>query len=101
MLMPATLLVNVNMTLKNAYITDNIAKKYEKALLDNAKELYIKNITTTIGLYVDIADNEEEIENAFILSIELEEFREENFVENYINPILNFSFDFEDDCFYH
>lgn len=76
-------------------ITDNIAKKYEKALLDNAKELYIKNITTTIGLYVDIADNEEEIENAFILSVELEEFREENFVENYINPILNFSFDFE------
>ena len=27
--------------------------------------------------------------------MELEEFREENFVENYINPILNFSFDFE------
>lgn len=25
--MPATLLVNVNMTLKNAYITDNIAKR--------------------------------------------------------------------------
>lgn len=46
-------------------ITDNIAKKYEKALLDNAKELYIKNITTTIGLYVDIADNEERDRECF------------------------------------
>ncbi|WP_418186170.1 efflux RND transporter permease subunit [Aliarcobacter vitoriensis] len=76
-------------------ITDNIAKRYEKVLLDNSKELYIKNISTYVGVYNDLAGNEEDIENGFMILVELEEFREENFVENYINPILNFSFDFE------
>jgi multidrug efflux pump subunit AcrB len=76
-------------------ITNNIAKKYEKALLVNKNEIYIKNISTTVGVYEDISSNEEEIENGFILSLELQDFREENFVENYINPILNLSFDFQ------
>ena len=76
-------------------ITNNIAKKYEKALLVNKNEIYIKNISTTVGVYEDISNNEEEIENGFILSLELQDFREENFVENYINPILNLSFDFQ------
>lgn len=76
-------------------ITNNIAKKYEKALLVNKNEIYIKNISTTVGIYEDISNNEEEIENGFILSLELQDFREENFVENYINPILNLSFDFQ------
>lgn len=76
-------------------ITNDIAKKYEKALLSNKKEIYIKNINTTVGFYEDLTDNAQDIENGFTLLIELEDFREENFVENYINPILNFSFDFQ------
>ena len=90
--------VTISVKLDNSIpinISDEIAKNYEKLLLANKKELYIKNISTTVGLFVDIAENEEEIENGFLLSIELEEFREENFVENYINPVLNLSFDFE------
>ncbi|MFW2427648.1 hypothetical protein, partial [Aliarcobacter butzleri] len=55
-------------------ITHNFAKKYAKALLDNAKGLYITNITTPIGLYVDIADNEVEVDSAIILSGGLEEY---------------------------
>ncbi len=76
-------------------ITNSIAKKYEQTLLSHAKEIYVKNINTTIGWYTDITDTSETIENGFTLFLELEDFREENFVENYINPILNFSFDFQ------
>jgi multidrug efflux pump subunit AcrB len=76
-------------------ITNQIAKKYEKALMESSKEIYIKNISTTVGFYEDITDSSETIENGFTLLLELEDFREENFLENYINPILNLSFDFQ------
>jgi hydrophobic/amphiphilic exporter-1 (mainly G- bacteria), HAE1 family len=76
-------------------ITNQIAKKYEKALMESSKEIYIKNINTTVGFYEDITDSTETIENGFTILLELEDFREENFLENYINPILNLSFDFQ------
>lgn len=76
-------------------ITNQIAKKYEEALSNHAKEIYIKNINTTVGFYEDITDSSETIENGFTLLLELEDFRENNFLENYVNPILNLSFDFQ------
>jgi hydrophobic/amphiphilic exporter-1 (mainly G- bacteria), HAE1 family len=76
-------------------ITNQIAKKYEKVLMESSKEIYIKNISTTVGFYEDITDSSETIENGFTILLELEDFREENFLENYINPILNLSFDFQ------
>lgn len=75
--------------------TDNVAKKYEEILLTNAKKLFIKHVDTTVGSYRDITSNRETIENGFTLSLELEEFKDDNFLENYINPVLSFSFDFE------
>ena len=74
--------------------TNEIVRKYEQILLENKKELYIKNINTTVGSYSDITSSKETIEYGFTLALELEDFREENFLENYVNPILNFSFDF-------
>lgn len=75
--------------------TDKVTKKYEKILLQNAKKLYIANVDTTVGIFTDIASSSETIENGFTLKLELEEFRNDTILENYINPILNFSFDFE------
>ncbi len=75
--------------------SDVVAKKYEELLLNNAKTLFIKNIDTTVGRFTDITSNSETIENGFTLSLELEELRDDNFLQNYVNPILNLSFDFE------
>jgi len=75
--------------------TDVVAKKYEQILLKNAKSLYLENIDTTVGRYANIASGMETIENGFILKLELEDFRNDTFLENYLNPILNLSFDFE------
>jgi len=74
--------------------TDILSKKYEQILLQNQKELFIKNIDTTIGSFTDVASNKETIENGFTLALELEEFKSDNFLDNYINPLLNFTFDF-------
>jgi len=75
--------------------TDQITKKYEKLLLQNAKKLFIKNIDATIGRFTNVASDSETIENGFTLSLELEDTKEDDFLNRYINPILNFSFDFE------
>lgn len=75
--------------------SDAAAKKYEQLLLKNAKELFIKNIDTTVGRFTDITSSSETIENSFTLSLELEDYKDDNFLQNYVNPVLNLSFDFE------
>ena len=75
--------------------TDKIAKQFERVLLENAAALFIKNINTTVGRYTDLSSTSQTLENGLTLALELEEFREENILENYINPLLSLSFDFK------
>ena len=75
--------------------TDIITKKYEEILLKNSKDLFIKNIDSTVGRFTNVASSSETIENGFTLSLELEDAKEDDFLNRYINPVLNFSFDFE------
>ena len=75
--------------------TNIITKKYEEILLQNAKKLFIKNIDATVGRFTNVASSSETIENGFTLSLELEDSKEDDFLNKYINPVLNFSFDFE------
>ncbi|TLP35865.1 efflux RND transporter permease subunit [Arcobacter arenosus] len=75
--------------------TNEVVKKYEKLLLENKNEIFIKNIDTTVGRFSNIASDSETIENGFNLNIELEDFKEDNFLEKYVNPVLSLSFDFE------
>lgn len=74
--------------------SDELAKKYEQVLLKNAKKLYIENINTTVGQFSNISNDRETIENGFMLALELEDLKEDNFLENYVNPILSLSFEF-------
>jgi len=75
--------------------TNEITKKYEALLLENAKDLFIKNVDTTVGRFTNVASDSETIDNGFTLTLELEELKEDNFLNNYINPVLNLSFDFD------
>ena len=74
--------------------SDILAKKYEQILLKKEQELYIKNINTTVGQFSNISSDRETIENGFMLALELEDLKEDNFLENYVNPILSLSFEF-------
>ncbi|RXJ98824.1 multidrug transporter AcrB [Arcobacter sp. CECT 8986] len=74
--------------------TNEISKRYENLLLEHKKELFIKNVDATVGQYSNIASGREQIENGFTLAIELEDFKDDNFLQKYINPVLSLSFDF-------
>ncbi|XOB60736.1 efflux RND transporter permease subunit [Campylobacterota bacterium DY0563] len=84
--------LNESISLKD---TNEIVKKYEDILLENSKKLFIKNIDTTVGRFTNIVSESETIENGFQLSLELEDLKQDNFLQKYINPILSLSFDFE------
>ncbi len=75
--------------------TDAITKRYEEILLKNAKKLFIKNIDATVGRFTNVASSSETIEYGFTLALELEDTKEDDFLNKYVNPVLNLSFDFE------
>jgi multidrug efflux pump subunit AcrB len=74
--------------------SDAIVKKYEKVLLENKEKLFIDNIDTTVGRFTNLVGNGETTENSFTLTLELYDQVADNFLEKYINPVLNLSFDF-------
>ncbi|RXJ70204.1 multidrug transporter AcrB [Halarcobacter ebronensis] len=75
--------------------SSQIAKSFEKLLLDNKKELNLKTLQNRVGLFSSLSGDSESIENAFTMSLMLEDFKENNWIQNYLQPIFTFSFDFE------
>jgi multidrug efflux pump subunit AcrB len=75
--------------------TNIITKKYEKILLENAEKLFVKSIDTTVGRFTNVASDNETIDNGFTIALELEDLKEGDFLNHYINPVLNLSFDFK------
>jgi len=75
--------------------TSQIAKNFENYILENSKKLFIKNMESVIGKFTNMSRSVENIENGFMLILELEDYREDNFFQNYLNPIFTFSFDFD------
>ena len=71
-----------------------IASEIEQRLLEHKEELYIDSIAQISGYRRNMAMLSERGSNHFYLTIELYERKEHNFVNRYINPILDFSFDF-------
>jgi len=89
--------IRVSFKLDDSYSleeTDKISKKYEELFLKHADELYIRNVDAMVGEYINVAGNFETIENGFALELELEQLKNDNFLDNYVNPLMNFTFDF-------
>ncbi len=75
--------------------TDNIAKVFEQKIMEISKKHFIKNMESVIGRFTNMSRSIENIENGFMLILELEEYRDDNFLQNYINPVFTFTLDFK------
>lgn len=80
-----------SMTLEQS---NKVSKLFEERLMQEKKALYIKSVSATVGLYRTIDGSRETIENAFYIDVDLEDFDEDNFIQNYLNPIFALNFDF-------
>lgn len=73
-----------------------ISHQIEEKILKLKKELFIKDVSAITGLTLDAQFKPEYGTNYFFIFLELQKAKEDNFVENYITPLLLFDFDTSD-----
>ncbi|MGB6019661.1 MAG: efflux RND transporter permease subunit, partial [Sulfurimonadaceae bacterium] len=83
--------MNINTDLEDTYA---IANDIEKVILGHKEELYIKSVSMLSGKRRSLSGSWDTGTNLFYISLELEEQVPQNWVNHYINPILDFSFAF-------
>ena len=83
--------MNINTTLEQTF---TVANAIEKVILEHKKELSIKSISMLSGKRRNLSNSWDTGTNLFYISMELEEQVPQNWVNHYINPILDLSFEF-------
>ena len=74
--------------------SEQIAKEIEKYVLSHKEELSLKATSTVIGSRRSLSGENEKGENMIYITLELFDMKPQSFLNAYINPILNFTFDF-------
>lgn len=85
--------MNINTTVEDSFI---VAKTIEKEILKHKEALSIRSSSALSGIRRNLANRWDRGSNLIYISLELEEQVPQNWVNHYINPILNFSFEFND-----
>ncbi len=85
--------LNINTPIEKTF---EIGRAVEREVLKYKEELSIKNVSHVSGRRKNLINQSERGENLFYLRIELHEMVDTNFVNRYINPILDLSFEFND-----
>lgn len=84
--------LNNNIALEETY---KIAQDIENLILSKKNEYFIKNSSLKVGERTNSSKNRELGENLFYFTLELYDRKDMNFLDKYINPILNLNFDFD------
>ncbi|QSZ41380.1 AcrB/AcrD/AcrF family protein [Sulfurimonas aquatica] len=84
--------LDINTPIEETFL---IAKEIEAELMKHAEEFSLKSTSSTTGYRRSLSGETEFNNNVFYITMELYDKQEENFINAYINPLLNFSFDFD------
>ena len=76
--------------------TFKIAKEMEAELMKHGDEFSLKSVSSTSGYRRSLSGESEHNNNVFYLTMELYDRQELNWIGRYVNPVLNFSFNFND-----
>ena len=76
--------------------TDKVAKELEKYVLSKKDTYALKSTSTVVGYRRSLAGVDENGDNMLYITMELYDMEPQSFIDAYINPILNFSFKFND-----
>lgn len=85
--------LNLNTQLEDTF---KVAQDVENEVLKYKDEFAIKSVSQVSGKRKNLSSSNERGSNLFYLTIELYDMVDTNFVNRYINPILDLSFDFHD-----
>lgn len=76
--------------------TFKIAREIEREMMKHSKEFSLKSISATSGYRRSLSGETEHSNNVFYITMELYDRKDTNWINQYVNPLLNFSFDFND-----
>ncbi|WP_309500152.1 efflux RND transporter permease subunit [Sulfurovum sp.] len=76
--------------------TEKIAKELENYVISNKETYALKATSTVVGSRRALSGDNEAGDNMFYITMELYDMEPQNFIDAYLNPILTFTFDFND-----
>ena len=76
--------------------THAVAKEIESALLEHREELGLKSISAVAGSRTTMGGENEKDNGSFYITLELYDLVDRDWINRYLNPLLNLSFDFND-----
>lgn len=83
--------LSINTPLEETY---RISKEIEEELVKHKEEFSLKAISSVIGYRRSLSGETQRNSGVFMITMELHDRDATNFVDRYITPVLNFSFDF-------
>lgn len=83
--------LDINTPLEDTF---KIAKEIEAELRKHADEFSLKSTSATSGYRRSLSGESEHNNNVFYITLELQDREETSWISKYVNPILNFTFDF-------
>lgn len=83
--------LDINTPLEETY---EVSKEIEAELMKHAEEFSLKSISSVVGYRNSLSGDTQRNNGVFMITMELYDRKETNWVDKYVNPILNFSFEF-------
>lgn len=83
--------LNIHTPLEDTY---RVSKEIEEELLKHKEEFSLKAISSVVGYRRSLSGDTQRNNGVFMITMELHEREDTNFVDKYITPVLNFNFDF-------
>jgi multidrug efflux pump subunit AcrB len=84
--------LDINTPLQETY---GVSKEIEAELMKHAEEFSLKSISSVVGFRRSLSGDSQRNNGVFMITMELYDREETNWVDKYVNPILNFSFEFD------
>ena len=83
--------LDINTPIEDTFL---VAKELEAYIMENGEEFSLKSVSSTTGYRRSLSGETEFNNNVLYITMELYDRKETNWLSLYVNPILNFSFDF-------
>lgn len=84
--------LDINTPLEDTYA---ISKEIEAKLMEHAEEFSLKGISSVVGYRRSLSGETQRNNSVFMITMELYDRVDTNWIDKYINPVLNFSFEFD------
>jgi multidrug efflux pump subunit AcrB len=85
--------MDINTPLQKTY---EVATQIEAEMLKHKDEFSLKSISSVVGYRRSLSGETQHNNSVFIITMELYDRKDTNWINKYVNPVLNFSFDFDD-----